>query len=118
MKKKEINRVKQRIDSETNAIIESQQTRLNFLKDNGYLDAESSASSSTAKGIAQTSQDTVDELNGRFTAIQSHTYSINESIRDMQTRQATILNEIIGIHKDTSSIEGRLRDGISVRLLR
>lgn len=112
----EINSVKQRIDSETNAIIESQQKRLDFLKINGYLDSE--ASSSTAKGIAQASQDSVDELNGRFTAIQSHTYSINESIKDMQSRQATILNEIMGIHRDTSSIDGRLRDGISVRLLR
>lgn len=113
----EINSVKQRIDSETNAIIESQQTRLQFLKENGYLDADSSSSSSTAKGIAQASQDSVDELNGRFTAIQSHTYSINESIKDIQSRQATILNEIMGIHRDTSSIDGRLRDGISVRLL-
>ena len=117
-KPEEINSVKQRIDSETNAIIESQQTRLQFLKENGYLDADSSLSSSSAKGIAQASQDSVDELNGRFTAIQSHTYSINESIKDMQSRQATILNEIMGIHRDTSSIDGRLRDGISVRLLR
>ena len=35
----------------------------------------------TAKGIASASQDTVDDLNGRFTAIQSHTFSLNENVK-------------------------------------
>lgn len=106
-----INAVKTKIDSETNALIQSQQTRLQFLKDNGYLDTNTSLSSSTAKGIAQASQDSVDELNGRFTAIQSHTYSINENMKEMQTRQSVILNEIMGIHTDTSSLKTMFING-------
>ena len=99
--------------------IDAQEKALELRRDYAdYFSNSDSLSSSTAKGIAQASQDSVDELNGRFTAIQSHTYSINESIKDMQSRQANILNEIMGIHRDTSSIDGRLRDGISVRLLR
>ena len=70
-----------------------------------------SLSSSAAKGIAQASQDSVDELNGRFTAIQSHTYSINENMKEMQTRQAVILTEIMGIHTDTSSLKTMLING-------
>lgn len=100
------------------SLLPNLETGLKTIYDSFGFSESMSASSSTAKGIAQASQDSVDELNGRFTAIQSHTYSINESIKDMQSRQATILNEIMGIHRDTSSIDGRLRDGISVRLLR
>ena len=106
-----INAVKTKIDSETNALIQSQQTRLQFLKDNGYLDTNTSLSSSTAKGIAQASQDSIDDLNGRFTAIQSHTYSINENMKEMQTRQSVILNEIMGIHTDTSSLKTMFING-------
>lgn len=36
------------------------------------------------KGFASMSQDSADELNGRFTVIQGHTYSISESIKLLQ----------------------------------
>lgn len=76
-----------------------------------YFSNSDSLSSSTAKGIAQASQDSVDDLNGRFTAIQSHTYSINENMKEMQTRQAVILTEIMGIHTDTSSLKTMFING-------
>lgn len=41
----------------------------------------------TTKGIATASQDTVDELNGRFTAIQSHTFDIREAVNSIAASQ-------------------------------
>lgn len=49
------------------------------------------------KGIAQASQDSVDELNGRFTAVQGHTFSIAESMKianDISKNQLNALNRI------------------------
>lgn len=40
------------------------------------------------KGIATASQDTVDELNGRFTAIQSHTFDIRKAVNSIAASQA------------------------------
>ena len=42
----------------------------------------------TTKGIASASQDTVDELNGRFTAIQSHTFDIREAVNSIAASRA------------------------------
>jgi len=41
----------------------------------------------TTKGIATASQDAVDELNGRFTAIQSHTFDIREAVNSIVASQ-------------------------------
>ncbi len=46
----------------------------------GYTgDEDEDSREASQKGIAQASQDSIDELNGRATAIQSHTYEINEN---------------------------------------
>lgn len=48
----------------------------------GYTgDEDEDSREASQKGIAQASQDSIDELNGRATAIQSHTYEINENTR-------------------------------------
>lgn len=62
--------------------------------------------STTPKGIAQASQDSVDELNGRFTAVQGHTYKISESMQigvEVWRNQLTVLNRI---DVNTARLEG------------
>ncbi|MFR7466640.1 MAG: hypothetical protein ACLUVG_20770 [Phocaeicola vulgatus] len=54
------------------------------------------------KGITAASQDSVNELNGRATAIQGHTYSINEGIKALVGNCATILEYLGGIKENTS----------------
>lgn len=72
-------------------------------------------------GITNMSQDTAEEMNGRLTQMQSHTFSINETtkeLRDFSSRQLLVLQ---GIHDDTSvlvsttnSIKATLED-ITIR---
>ena len=57
------------------------------------------------KGLAQASQDTVDELNGRATAIQEHTYLISENTKLLLTSTQGILNHVAGIHTDTARLK-------------
>ena len=56
------------------------------------------------------SQDSIDESNARLTAIQSHTYSINEAVlairmqnEELRLRSTEILAEVMGIHQDTTN---------------
>ena len=58
------------------------------------------------------SQESFDDALGRFTAIQSHTYEINETTKALHEQQAnllaitnSILGEVIGIHADTARIQ-------------
>ena len=55
------------------------------------------------KGIATASQDTVDELNGRFTAIQGHTYDIREAVVAMAQRDSSI--DLSGIKVNTDLLQ-------------
>lgn len=48
------------------------------------------------------SQDSVNELNGRATAIQGHTYSINEGIKSLVSHCAKFLEILTGIRENTS----------------
>lgn len=56
----------------------------------------------STKGITAASQDSVNELNGRATAIQGHTYSINEGIKSLIKDSAHILDLLSGIKNNTS----------------
>ena len=69
------------------------------------------------RGIAQASQDSVDELNGRATAIQGHTYTISENSKLLVTNTNAILTHVAGIHRNTDELR-RLRDieGCIVRM--
>jgi tape measure domain-containing protein len=62
----------------------------------------------TSKGIASASQESVDELNGRATAIQSHTYSINENTKLLVANSSAILECVIGIEQNTQRIADRM----------
>lgn len=46
------------------------------------------------KGFASMSQDSADELNGRFTVIQGHTYEINSSVKSIQSDTAKIAEKL------------------------
>lgn len=60
---------------------------------------------SSAKGIAQASQDSVDELNGRATAIQSHTFSISNDMKTLVNTSAMMLDRLAGIESNTAHLE-------------
>ena len=59
----------------------------------GSSGSESSREASK-KGLATASQDSVDELNGRFTVIQGHTYEINSSVKVIQSDTAKIAEKL------------------------
>lgn len=56
------------------------------------------------KGIATASQDSVDELNGRFTAIQGHTYQINENVKIIAGYAGQQLSVLAQIEQNTRSL--------------
>lgn len=59
---------------------------------NKYLtNSDEQTREATSKGLAQASQDSVDELNGRFTAIQGHTSAMKEYIETIMKQQQSNL---------------------------
>lgn len=68
--------------------------------------AERAASSS---GIASASQESVDELNGRMTAVQSHTFSISENTKVLVSNTQAILNAVMSIDTTTQALEERMQ---------
>lgn len=61
-----------------------------------------------AKGIAQASQDSVDELNGRMTAVQGHTFSISENTKLLLATTNEILRSVMNIEGETAGFGARL----------
>lgn len=70
-----------------------------------------STRSATAKGIAQASQDSVDELNGRMTAMQSHTFSINERVGNIVNLSSQMLSKLTSIDANTARL-GAIEDAM------
>lgn len=66
-------------------------------------------------GIANVTQDTAEEMNGRLTQIQSHTFSINENMKIMVSMQTTQLAILQGIHTDTGELHTIRADIASVK---
>lgn len=60
------------------------------------------------KGIATASQDSVDELNGRMTAVQGHTFNIAENTRMLLGTANEILKGVVGIERNTGNVHTRL----------
>lgn len=60
------------------------------------------------KGIATTSQDSVDELNARATTIQSHTYSISENTKLLVANTNAILSSVTAIEAHTEAMSSRM----------
>lgn len=73
--------------------------------------SDTSSRSATNKGIAQASQDTVDELNGRATAIQSHTFSINERVGEVVSLSTQMLARLTNIDANTARL-GAIEDAM------
>jgi|GEM_PF-4031405 len=88
----------------------------------GPDEGEKGRREATAKGFAAMSQDSANELNGRFTALQALTHEICTGIRTLVGNSGHMLLLVAGIGEDTKSL-GRLetierdmkavRDGIS-----
>lgn len=62
-----------------------------------------------------TSQDSIDESNGRLTAIQGHTFEMKEEVKEIRhqndtllSHTAAILEHVQGIHMDTNEMRGTL----------
>lgn len=73
------------------------------------LTADSAASrEASQKGIATASQDSVDELNGRMTAVQGHTFDIAENTRMLLATTNEILKGVVGIERNTGNVHARL----------
>jgi tape measure domain-containing protein len=70
-----------------------------------YGDASRTANST---GITAASQETVDELNGRATAIQGHTYSISENTKLLVSNTQDILRSVMNIESETSGLAARM----------
>ena len=70
--------------------------------------SEEKARQASEKGIATASQDSVNELNGRLTAIQGHTFSIAEQTRMLANNSNLILRSVMGIERNTNDLPMRL----------
>lgn len=75
---------------------------------NMFSVTEEATREASEKGIATASQESVDELNGRATAIQGHTYSISENTKLLVATANLILQSVLNIEGNT--------DGLSVRM--
>ena len=60
----------------------------------------------SSKGIASASQDSIDELNGRATVIQGHTFKMNGNVRDLRVNSDVIMNNVAEIAVNTRRLEG------------
>jgi hypothetical protein len=76
------------------------------------LKNEGSGREAVAKGLAAMTQDTAEELNGRFTAMQYILTEMNGSMKMLQTNSAQALRHLAGIETNTArleAIEGGIR---------
>ncbi len=69
---------------------------------------EDSSRSASETGIASASQDSVEELNGRMTAVQGHTFSISENTKLLVSNTQAILLSVMGIENNTNELPSRL----------
>lgn len=58
----------------------------------------------SARGIATASQESVDENNGRLTVIQSHTFSLMESVRILVSMASQAIKHLSGIENNTNKL--------------
>lgn len=62
----------------------------------------------TARGVTTASQDSVDEMNGRFGVIQSHTFELNENVKILRTNSSAVLRHLSKIESNTADTNKRL----------
>lgn len=70
--------------------------------------ATDSVRDTSTGGIANASQESVDELNGRATAIQGHTYSISENTKLLVANSNRILESVLNIEVNTDGLAARM----------
>ena len=70
--------------------------------------ATDSVRETSTGGIANASQESVDELNGRATAIQGHTYSISENTKLLVANSSRILESVLNIEVNTDGLAARM----------
>lgn len=70
--------------------------------------ATDSVRDTSTGGIANASQESVDELNGRATAIQGHTYSISENTKLLVANSSRILESVLNIEVNTDGLATRM----------
>ena len=73
-----------------------------------FAAADDAAREAAEKGIATASQESVDELNGRATAIQGHTYNICEYTKQLVATTGLILQSVLNIESETDGFGQRL----------
>lgn len=92
-----------------NAYLEQMQQMAN---EKGYdiFKSDSAERSAQSMGIAQASQDSVDELNGRMTAIQGLTGSLVEGQRQLINNSSQALTYLAGIESNTAELRQMRQD--------
>lgn len=71
---------------------------------------EQATREASEKGIATASQESVDELNGRATAIQGHTFSIAENTKLLLAAVNLILQSVLNIERHTEIMSEDIGD--------
>lgn len=79
--------------------------RLFAPKEEDKKDGHDTTREASRRGIAQASQDTVDELNGRATAIQGHTYILSENSNLLVKNTNEMLLQVSGIKTNTDELK-------------
>lgn len=68
-------------------------------------DEDADKREASEKGFGAMSQDSADELNGRFTALQALAFEINENVKIMRENSKTIIALLTGIETNTGRLE-------------
>jgi tape measure domain-containing protein len=66
---------------------------------------ETADRTAAAKGFNAMSQDTGNELNGRFTVIQGHTFEMNGNVKAIRLNTDALLDNVIAIKNNTDRLE-------------
>lgn len=98
--------------ADLNAVGEDFQTIWESLPDSvkNWFTVTDATREASQKGIATASQESVDELNGRATAIQGHTYSISENTKLLLASVNLILQSVLNIERHTEAMAEQVSD--------
>jgi hypothetical protein len=86
-----------------------------------WAQAEEESRNAVSGGITNMSQDSADEMNGRLTQIQSHTFSISENVSQMRAFAQQQLSQLAAINANTLAALGKqdriaaILDDITIR---
>lgn len=90
------------LQKDKNAIYDAMKSDREFL--NKLNTGESSQQGGTKQGFATASQDSIDELSGRFTAVQMDTSAIRETLSDIQLSMSSLHLSASAIKQNTDEI--------------